>query len=189
MCFGRVSQGPHQHLGSCGEVSQRQSAASQALHRANKRRQCHTLLGVDARSERVLGALLGAQEGRPPAFFGWIDGANTCTATIVRRIDVHNSFELVLQEESGERHERRQSEAPGPTMASDGCRSLDLEFFQQRLAQYLEAAERSGTALFCSRSRMSGVSAVRIFGWLTQLSLALLASPRSAAEGRERSDR
>jgi len=47
--------------------------------------------------------LLGAQEGR--------------------RIDVHNSFELVLQEESGER-------------------SLDLEFFQQRLAQYLEVFPR-----------------------------------------------
>eukprot|EP00439_Symbiodinium_sp_Y106_P071909 s699_g13.t1 len=56
-----------------------------------------------SRSERVLGALLGAQEGR--------------------RIDVHNSFELVLQEESGER-------------------SLDLEFFQQRLAQYLEVFPR-----------------------------------------------
>jgi len=56
------------------------------------------------RSERVLGALLGAQEGR--------------------RIDVHNSFELVSQEETG------------------GARSLDLEFFQQRLSQYLEVFPR-----------------------------------------------
>lgn len=55
------------------------------------------------RSERVLGALLGAQEGR--------------------RVDVHNSFELVCVE-------------------SGGQRSLDLEFFQQRLSQYLEVFPR-----------------------------------------------
>eukprot|EP00913_Durusdinium_trenchii_P031698 g29684.t1 len=55
------------------------------------------------RSERVLGALLGAQEGR--------------------RVDVHNSFELVCLE-------------------SGGQRTLDLEFFQQRLSQYLEVFPR-----------------------------------------------
>jgi len=50
------------------------------------------------RTQRVLGALLGAQEGR--------------------RIDMHNSFELIVEE------------GPGT--------SMDLEFFQQRLSQYLE---------------------------------------------------
>lgn len=54
------------------------------------------------RTERVIGALIGAQEGR--------------------RVDVHNSFELLL--------------------AEDGSRTLDLEFFQQRLAQYLEVFPR-----------------------------------------------
>eukprot|EP00931_Biecheleriopsis_adriatica_P006978 TRINITY_DN108319_c0_g1_i1.p1 TRINITY_DN108319_c0_g1~~TRINITY_DN108319_c0_g1_i1.p1 ORF type:complete len:325 (+),score=64.34 TRINITY_DN108319_c0_g1_i1:78-977(+) len=54
------------------------------------------------RNERVLGALIGAQEGR--------------------RVDVHNSFELLL--------------------AEDGGRTLDLEFFQQRLAQYMEVFPR-----------------------------------------------
>lgn len=51
--------------------------------------------------DRVLGAVIGAQEGR--------------------RIDVHTSFELCKPEAD--------SEAPGP---------IDLEFFTQRLAQYLE---------------------------------------------------
>ncbi|CAJ1366228.1 unnamed protein product [Effrenium voratum] len=55
------------------------------------------------RPERVLGALLGAQEGR--------------------RVDVHNSFELVSVESEGER-------------------TIDLEFFQQRLAQYMEVFPR-----------------------------------------------
>ena len=67
------------------------------------------LVGVEARSERVLGALLGAQEGRSCPLI-WIDIDRACPAyclhsSVVRRIDVHNSFELVLQEESGERHE------------------------------------------------------------------------------------
>lgn len=53
--------------------------------------------------ERVLGALIGAQEGR--------------------RIDLHNSFELLIQGEG------------------EG-RALDLEFFQQRIAQYLEVFPR-----------------------------------------------
>lgn len=52
------------------------------------------------RSERVLGALLGALEGR--------------------RVDVHTSFELLVN--------------PGGTADT----ALDVEFFQQRLAQYLE---------------------------------------------------
>lgn len=57
------------------------------------------------RRQRALGALIGAQEGR--------------------RIDVHNSFELLV-EDSG-----------------DGApRSLDLEFFNMRLAQYLEVFPR-----------------------------------------------
>eukprot|EP00429_Kryptoperidinium_foliaceum_P065038 CAMPEP_0176068752 /NCGR_PEP_ID=MMETSP0120_2-20121206/34322_1 /TAXON_ID=160619 /ORGANISM="Kryptoperidinium foliaceum, Strain CCMP 1326" /LENGTH=331 /DNA_ID=CAMNT_0017402377 /DNA_START=1 /DNA_END=994 /DNA_ORIENTATION=+ len=56
------------------------------------------------RDQRVLGALLGAQEGR--------------------RIDVHNSFELVVDE----------AEAPGT--------AIDFEFFQQRLAQYMEVFPR-----------------------------------------------
>lgn len=47
------------------------------------------------RTERILGAVIGAQEGR--------------------RVDIHNSFELVAE--------------------ADG---LELEFFQQRLAQYME---------------------------------------------------
>jgi COP9 signalosome complex subunit 6 len=50
------------------------------------------------RTQRVLGALLGAQEGR--------------------RVDMHNSFELIVEE------------GPGTAM--------DLEFFTQRLNQYLE---------------------------------------------------
>eukprot|EP00927_Polykrikos_kofoidii_P049038 TRINITY_DN43189_c0_g1_i1.p1 TRINITY_DN43189_c0_g1~~TRINITY_DN43189_c0_g1_i1.p1 ORF type:complete len:343 (-),score=70.79 TRINITY_DN43189_c0_g1_i1:158-1069(-) len=54
----------------------------------------------DAR--RVLGAVIGAQEGR--------------------RIDVHNSFELVMSEDD------------------DGV--LDMEFFKQRLSQYLEVFPR-----------------------------------------------
>jgi COP9 signalosome complex subunit 6 len=54
-------------------------------------------------SERILGALIGEQEGR--------------------RIQLHNSFELVV---SGE----------------DTARELDLEFFNQRLAQYLEVYPR-----------------------------------------------
>jgi COP9 signalosome complex subunit 6 len=57
----------------------------------------------DTGKERVLGALIGAQEGR--------------------RIDLHNSFELLVEGE-------------GDT------RALDLEFFQQRLAQYLEVFPR-----------------------------------------------
>jgi len=48
---------------------------------------------------RVLGAVIGAQEGR--------------------RIDVHNSFELIVED------------------SADG-RIIDVEFFQQRLSQYLE---------------------------------------------------
>lgn len=54
-------------------------------------------------TERILGALIGAQEGR--------------------RIDLHNSFELLVEGEG------------------EG-RSLDLEFFQQRLSQYLEVFPR-----------------------------------------------
>mmetsp|Transcript_1442 Transcript_1442/g.3275 ORF Transcript_1442/g.3275 Transcript_1442/m.3275 type:complete len:304 (+) Transcript_1442:27-938(+) len=54
---------------------------------------------VSGRVQRVLGALIGAQEGR--------------------RIDVHSSFELIVEEEGQ-------------------GRTLDLEFFQQRLGQYLE---------------------------------------------------
>jgi COP9 signalosome complex subunit 6 len=50
-------------------------------------------------SHRVLGALIGAQEGR--------------------RIDVHNSFELIFEEGA-----------------------IDVEFFQQRLALYLEVFPR-----------------------------------------------
>merc|ERR1712048_914537 len=60
-------------------------------------------MGVSGRAQRVLGALIGAQEGR--------------------RIDVHNSFELIVEEEGQ-------------------GRALDLEFFQQRLAQYLEVFPR-----------------------------------------------
>jgi len=52
-------------------------------------------------TQRVLGAMIGAQEGR--------------------RVDVHNSFELLV---SG--------------MASDTDPGFDLEFFKSRLAQYLE---------------------------------------------------
>jgi len=52
---------------------------------------------VAGRSERVLGALLGAQVGR--------------------RVDVHNSFELIQEE---------------------GTQAIDLDFFKQRLAEYLE---------------------------------------------------
>jgi len=52
---------------------------------------------VAGRTERVLGALLGAQVGR--------------------RVDVHNSFELIQE---------------------GGLQAMDLEFFRQRLAQYLE---------------------------------------------------
>lgn len=55
--------------------------------------------GAAREGERVLGALLGAQEGR--------------------RIDVHTSFELVSEQEAG-------------------STAINLEFFQQRLAQYLE---------------------------------------------------
>jgi len=51
----------------------------------------------------VLGAVIGAQEGR--------------------RIDVHNSFELIVEE-------------------AEGVRTIDVEFFQQRLAQYLEVFPR-----------------------------------------------
>lgn len=51
----------------------------------------------------VLGAVIGAQEGR--------------------RIDVHNAFELIVED-------------------ADGGRSIDLEFFQQRLSQYLEVFPR-----------------------------------------------
>lgn len=50
-------------------------------------------------TELVLGAVIGAQEGR--------------------RIDVHNSFELIVE-------------------GAEHGRAIDLEFFQQRLAQYLE---------------------------------------------------
>jgi len=53
------------------------------------------------RQGRVLGAVIGAQEGR--------------------RVDFHNSFELILEE--------------------DG-QALDVEFFQQRLAQYQEVFPR-----------------------------------------------
>lgn len=49
--------------------------------------------------QRILGAIIGQQEGR--------------------RIDVHNSFELLSNDEGGDT-------------------AFDLEFFQQRLAQYLE---------------------------------------------------
>lgn len=52
----------------------------------------------------LLGAVIGAQEGR--------------------RIDVHSSFELLVEQ------------------AADGGRSLDVEFLQQRLAQYLEVFPR-----------------------------------------------
>lgn len=52
-------------------------------------------------TQRVLGAMIGAQEGR--------------------RVDVHNSFELLVSD-----------------MASDTDPGFDLEFFKQRLAQYLE---------------------------------------------------
>eukprot|EP00930_Biecheleria_cincta_P085399 TRINITY_DN74792_c0_g1_i1.p1 TRINITY_DN74792_c0_g1~~TRINITY_DN74792_c0_g1_i1.p1 ORF type:complete len:322 (-),score=57.31 TRINITY_DN74792_c0_g1_i1:28-936(-) len=55
------------------------------------------------RQERVFGALIGAQEGR--------------------RVDVHNSFELCVED------------------GSEG-RSIDLEFFQLRVAQYLEVFPR-----------------------------------------------
>lgn len=54
-------------------------------------------------SERILGALIGAQEGR--------------------RIDLHNSFEVLVEGDG------------------DG-RALDLEFFNQRLGQYLEVFPR-----------------------------------------------
>mmetsp|Transcript_6037 Transcript_6037/g.8219 ORF Transcript_6037/g.8219 Transcript_6037/m.8219 type:complete len:305 (-) Transcript_6037:84-998(-) len=54
-------------------------------------------------TQLVLGAVIGAQEGR--------------------RIDVHNSFELIVEE-------------------ADQGRAIDLEFFQQRLAQYLEVFPR-----------------------------------------------
>jgi len=47
----------------------------------------------------VVGAVIGAQQGR--------------------RVDVHNSFELIVEE-------------------AEGGRAIDVEFFQQRLAQYLE---------------------------------------------------
>ncbi|CAE8620677.1 unnamed protein product [Polarella glacialis] len=57
------------------------------------------------RRERPLGALIGSQEGR--------------------RIDVHNSFELCVED------------------AADGSeRSIDLEFFTLRLGQYLEVFPR-----------------------------------------------
>jgi len=52
-------------------------------------------------TQRVLGAMIGAQEGR--------------------RVDVHNSFELLV---SG--------------MASDADPGFDLDFFKSRLAQYME---------------------------------------------------
>lgn len=54
------------------------------------------------RQQRVIGAVIGAQEGR--------------------RLDVHNSFELLVDETDGS--------------------SFDLEFFQQRLGQYLEVFPR-----------------------------------------------
>lgn len=57
----------------------------------------------DRGSERVLGALIGAQEGR--------------------RIDLHNSFELIVDDVGA-------------------GRALDLEFFNQRLSQYLEVFPR-----------------------------------------------
>eukprot|EP00933_Yihiella_yeosuensis_P083776 TRINITY_DN98041_c0_g1_i1.p1 TRINITY_DN98041_c0_g1~~TRINITY_DN98041_c0_g1_i1.p1 ORF type:complete len:341 (+),score=43.65 TRINITY_DN98041_c0_g1_i1:97-1023(+) len=55
----------------------------------------------ERQSSRAIGALIGAQEGR--------------------RVDLHNSFELAVEE------------------PSDGqARSIDLEFFNTRLAQYME---------------------------------------------------
>jgi len=54
------------------------------------------------RTERTLGALIGAQEGR--------------------RVELHNSFEILLEEGEG--------------------RAVDLDFFQHRLAQYLEVFPR-----------------------------------------------
>lgn len=59
------------------------------------------------RNQRVLGALIGAQEGR--------------------RVDVHNSFELLVE---------------GEGEPASGGTSLDLEFFQTRMAQYLEVFPR-----------------------------------------------
>jgi len=55
-------------------------------------------------TERIIGALIGAQEGR--------------------RIDLHNSFELLIEEQDGQ------------------GRAIDLEFFKLRLAQYLEVFPR-----------------------------------------------
>lgn len=67
-----------------------------------------------------------------------------------RRVDVHNSFELVCLESGGQRCQS-QLGPPEPGLHKTLVigiwlgRTLDLEFFQQRLSQYLEVGQFLGS--------------------------------------------